>query len=266
MNDLRQAAGNIHMSDDADIGHGEKGGLHPLFRVLVTFVYILIVVSFPRYDVTGLAGMLLFLLVHMIWHEISARAVFRRIWPVLLMTGAAGIAALFFDRESYAVFGCVTVTYGMVAMITLMLKGIFCAAASYILAVTVGIGQICRTLRLIHIPEEIVTIIMLLYRYLMMLIKEVERMQQAYRLRAPKQRGLRFKTWGSFVGLLLLRSMDRAEEVYESMKLRGFQGKMQYTPSHGNPVAGILYLLLWGMFFLAARLVPIFQMVGNLLI
>ena len=263
MNKTRQAARDIHISDDADNSSIVKGAVHPLSRVLVTFLYILLVVSFPSYDLAGLAGMVLYLLVHIIWHEISVGIMFRRIWPIFLLTGAVGIANPVMDREICVVLGDAIVTYGMLSMLTLMVKGIFCVAASYILAVTTGIGQICYALRLLHIPEEIVTVIMLMHRYLMVLIKEVERMQQAYRLRAPNQKGLRFKAWGSFVGLLLLRSMDRAEEVYESMKLRGFQGKMQYSYRKSSRRKNIFYVLLWGMAFLALRMFPVFQIVGS---
>lgn len=263
MNKLRQASRDIHISDNADNSSIVKGAVHPLSRVLVTFIYILLVVSFPGYDLAGLAGMVLYLTVHIIWHEISVGTMLRRIWPIFLLTGAVGIANPLMDREVCVMLGDIAVTYGMLSMIALMVKGIFCVAASYILAVTTGIGQICYALRLLHIPEEIVTVIMLMHRYLMVLIKEVERMQQAYRLRAPNQKGLRFKVWGSFVGLLLLRSIDRSEEVYESMKLRGFQGRVRHSVGKSSKGKSILYVLMWGMVFLVLRIFPVFQIVGS---
>lgn len=263
MNKLRQAVRDIHVSDNADSSPAAGGGVHPLSHVLVTLFYILTVVSFSGYNLTGLAGMVLYLLVQMIWHEISLGTMCKRIWPVLLLTGAVGIANPVMDREVYVVAGGIAVTYGMISMLTLMVKGIFCVMASYILTVTIGMGQICHALRLLHIPEELVTVIMLMHRYLMVLMKEVERLQQAYRLRAPKQKGLHFKTWGSFVGLLLLRSMDRAEEVYESMKLRGFQGRMQASSLNSSKGKSVLYVLLWGMCFLVLRMFPVFQIAGD---
>lgn len=265
MNNTEQASKDIHRSDNADQSHGKRGGLHPVSRVIVTFLYILMVVSFPVYDLMGLASMVLYLLVHILWYEISVPAMLRRVWPVLLLTAAAGVAGPVMNREVCVTLGGITVTYGMLSMVTLMVKGMFCVMASYVLAVTVGIGQICHALRLLHVPEEIVTVVMLMHRYLMVLVKEVKRMQLAYRLRAPGQKGLRFRTWGSFVGLLLLRSMDRAEEVYESMKLRGFHGSIPVSSPGGNTGRSILYILLWGIFILLLRLFPVFQMVGSLL-
>lgn len=264
MNKTRQAAKDIHISDNADSGRLAKGGIHPLARLIVVFLYILLVVSFPRHNLAGLSGMVTYLLINGIWYGISASAVLKRIWPVFLLAVATGAAGLFMDRETYFTFGSITITYGMLSMVNLVLKGMFCVTASYILTVTAGTWQICHALRTIHIPEEIVMVILLMHRYLMVLTKEVERMQQAYRLRAPGQKGIKFKTWGSFAGLLLLRSMDRAEAVYESMKMRGFNGKIRYSSLKSNKGASILYVFLWGIFLFIFRMFPVFQVVGSL--
>lgn len=263
MNKLGQAVKDIHISDNVDNLHIQQGGVHPLAHVVVTFLYILVVVSFSDKELAGLAGMVLYLLIHMIWNEISVWTMLKRVWPVFLLTGVIGIAAPVVNRDVFAVLGDLEITYGMLSMIILMLKGMFCVIASYILTITVGIRQICYALRIMHVPEEIVTVIMLMHRYLMVIIKEVERMQQAYRLRAPFQRGLHVRAWGSFVGLLLLRSMDRAEAVYESMKLRGFCGRIQCSPIKSNKVTSILYVLMWGVFLFLLRIFPVFQIVGS---
>ena len=86
-----------------------------------------------------------------------------------------------------------------------MLKGILTVFASYILIATTSIGKICHALRLLHVPKILVTEILLIYRYITVLLDEVRKMTQAYELRAPGRRGIAFREWGSFAGLLLLR-------------------------------------------------------------
>ncbi|GAA6410214.1 ABC transporter ATP-binding protein [Blautia hominis] len=110
-------------------------------------------------------------------------------------------------------------------MITLMMKGVFTVLASYLLIATTSIEKLCYVFRLLHIPKILVTQILLTYRYITVLLGEVNRITQAYSLRAPKQKGVHFKVWGSLSGQLLLRSMDRATMVYESMTLRGYNGE-----------------------------------------
>ncbi|MCH5251947.1 MAG: cobalt ECF transporter T component CbiQ [Lachnospiraceae bacterium] len=255
MTKLEQAVNAIHVADNAGDRHTGASGIHPLSRLLVTIFYVFSVLSFPKYNMTGLAGMVLYILIQCIWYEISIRDMLKRIWPVLLLTGLIGITNPLFDR---------TVSDGMVSMATLILKGMFCVMASYILGIHTGVRQFCYALRLLHLPKEIVTVFLLMHRYLIVLLKELERMQQAYKLRAPGQRGLHFKTWGSFVGLLLLRSIDRAGEVYESMQLRGFNGAMGVQTGTDSRVLSIIYVVAWGTAILTIRLLPVFEMAGGI--
>ena len=269
MTKLQQAVKDIHITDHAG-EYVEKRGIHPLACLLVTFLYIFAVLSFDRFQVAALGGMVLYILVQCIWYEVSAGEMLRHIWPVFLLTGIIGIANPVLDRRIYVscdffFMGNMTITYGMLSMITLMLKGMFCAMASYLLVKRIGVRQICYAFHLLHLPEEIVMVLLLMHRYLIVLLKELERMQQAYKLRAPGQRGLHIRTWGSFAGLLLLRSIDRAGEVYESMQLRGFHGGMKYPPVKSNKGWSVFYVLIWGGVLIMLRIFPVFRMVGSLL-
>lgn len=258
---LEQAVKNIHVVDNAgnDMGNNR---IHPFSRLLVTLCYILVVVSFHKYDFIGLASMILYILVQCIWYEISICSMLRRIWPIVLLTGMVGIANPLFDRSPYFAVGNIAITGGMISMATLLLKGMLCVMSSYLMVIHTGIRQLCYSLRILHVPIEIITILLLLHRYLVVLLKETERMQQAYKLRAPGQRGLHFKVWGSFVGLLLIRSIDRAEEIYESMQLRGFHGMFYGPIQYSNRTASILYVMIWGIVFLLLRIIPVFPLVG----
>ena len=69
------------------------------------------------------------------------------------------------------------------------------------------------------------TVILLIDRYIYILGQEAERIMTAYKLRAPSQKGIHYKAWGPLVGQWLIRSMERAQIVYESMTLRGYQGE-----------------------------------------
>ena len=265
MEKLEQAVKDIHVTDSAGGGYGEDGKIHPLAHLLVTIFYIFAVLSFDKYNIIGLAGMVLYVIIQCIWHELSVMDMIKRIWPVFCLTALIGIANPLFDKAVYGTVGNFTVTYGMLSMVTLIIKGVLCVMASYILVIQTGIRQICYSLQLMHLPKEIVTVLLLMHRYLIVLLKELNRMQQAYKLRAPRQKGLHIRVWGSFVGLFLLRSIDRAGEVYESMKLRGFNGKIQYFSGNNSYILSVTYVFLWGIAIITFRILLVFQMVGNLL-
>lgn len=89
-------------------------------------------------------------------------------------------------------------------------------------------------------------------------------MTDAYHLRAPGQKGIHISAWGSFLGQLLLRSMDRADELYQSMQLRGFCGDFYYADSTPCTLGAAMYGVLWVGAFLLARCFDLPLLLGNL--
>lgn len=238
--------------------------VHPLSKVLVTIWYLVLTMSFGKYDISGLAGMSLYPIVLMILGDISFRQAFRRLRPVLLTVFLIGAANPLFDRAPYLMIGSFTVTAGMVSMVTLFLKAVFAVSASYVLIATTSMEQVCYALRKIHVPQILVTVLLLIYRYLVLMFKEAERITQAYGLRAPGERGIKKSAWGPLAGQMLLRCMDRAQAVYESMTLRGFHGEFFLQGSFVSGWQSFLYGLVWGTLLIVLRAFPVFRMAGNL--
>ena len=58
------------------------------------------------------------------------------------------------------------------------------------------------------------------YRDMGVLLEDAIAMITAYRLRSNGRKGPKLSEIGLFIGQLLLRSMDRAERVYNAMKCR----------------------------------------------
>ena len=129
-----------------------------------------------------------------------------------------------------------------------------CALPIYLLIAVTPVSDVCYALRRLHVPKIFVTVIMLIYRYVIVLLKEAERMTDAYMLRAPEQNGIEYRVWGTFAGQLLLRSMDRAQTVYDSMMLRGYDGEFYLREKRPAGCTDYLYLLLWSMVLAAIRI------------
>ena len=239
--------------------------IHPLVKFVFTVFYIAVVVSFSRYDVLGLFGMIIYPLAMFILADLSFKDSLKRLRVVLPLVCFVGILNPFFDKN-YIIVSGIRVSAGVLSMITLIIKGVFSVLASYLLIATTSVDKLCCALRMLHIPRAIVTQFMLMYRYISVLLEETERITQAYVLRAPHQKGIHFKAWGSLVGQLLLRSMDRANEVYDSMRLRGYQGDYGYLR---NSLifrwSDALYFLFWIGILVLFRLFPVILVIGNLI-
>ena len=101
-----------------------------------------------------------------------------------------------------------------------------------------------------------------IYRYIVLLLQEGIRIATAYALRAPGQNGIQFRAWGSLLGQLLLRSLDRVQLEYESMQLRGFAGAF---PPGQKKHGGWLFLAVTVFYCAVFRAVPVFELTGRLL-
>ena len=263
MSKIRNAIYEIHHMDALAERDQWVNMLHPLVKFVLTVSYISIVVSFNKYDIVGLAGMAVYPIALFILAELSFKDSLKRLRIVLPLVCFIGIFNPFFDKVPVEILG-IRMTAGVLSMLTLMMKGIFTVLASYLLIATTTIEKLCYAFRLIHIPKIMVTQVMLTYRYVTVLLEEVNRITQAYSLRAPKQKGVHYKVWGSLTGQLLLRSMDRAGIVYESMVLRGYNGTFDYV---GEKITwkwqDIFYLVFWLSLFILFRNVPVMIVVGN---
>lgn len=239
-------------------------GLNATVKLLVTLFYIAIVVSVGKYELSTLVVLGLYPVVMFQLSGTSLGLCLYKLRIVLPLVCAVGLLNPFFDKTPLLSLGGVTVTGGVVSMITLMLKGIFCVTASYVLVATTPFDRICAALRRLHVPSFIVTLLLLTYRYISVMMEEVSIMLDAYSLRAPQHKGVEFSAWGSFLGQLLLRSMDRAEELYSSMKLRGFSGDFIYAELGGCKGSDYVFMLASVASVLAMRFLNIADALGNM--
>ena len=241
----------IHNLEEAAQRKTMLTALHPLAKLLITMGYIICLISFGKYALLSLLLMAAYPLIGFQLGQLSWRQGLWRLRFILPVVACVGIANPFFDKQLIQL-GSFSVQGGYISFLALLLKGVLAVLASYLLIATTTIEQLCYALRLLQLPKLLVTQLLLTYRYLTLLLQQADTMVQAYALRAPKQKGIHFKVWGSLAGQLLLRSIDRANNLYASMLLRGYQGEYYYAGPVKPWSKGDSCFLLVGLAFLAA--------------
>ena len=259
MANAERASAELRQMDDLASSVSPIHSLHPLAKLIVTISYVLATVSFDRYELTALSGMILYPAALFALSGIPVRTCLHKLRFVLPLVLAVGLFNPLLDRTPLFRLGTVTVTGGVVSMLSLMCKGAFCLAASFLLAATTPIDALCAALRRVRVPSFLVTLLLLTYRY-------VSVMTTAYRLRAPGQKGIHVSAWGSFLGQLLLRSMDRAQSLYESMLLRGFAGEFRYAEGRRAGLRDWIFVLICLSAFALCRFVDLSALIGGLLV
>lgn len=263
MNQAEKACQELQAMDELAAQNSPVHRVGAGWKLLVTVLYIVTVVSFSKYDIFGLFFMVLYPVIGYQMAMIPIGTCFHKLRLVMPLVCAVGLLNPFFDRQILLTVGGIGISGGVISMLTLMMKGIFCLMASFLLIATTSIEAICGALRRLHCPKILTSLLLLTFRYVSVLLQEVAVLSEAYHLRAPGQRGIHISAWGSFLGQLLLRSMDRATALYESMELRGFHGEFYYAAGARPARYSWLYGLIWALVFAAGRLVNIPALLGS---
>jgi cobalt/nickel transport system permease protein len=239
---------------------------HPLSKLLITIIYIFAVVSVGSDDLTGIVPLVLYPILVFQLSGIPVKTCFYKLRVIIPIVCAVGIWNPILDRTPALQLGRFVITSGMLSFVTLMFKGIWALMASFLLIATTNIEKICYALSLLHVPDILVTQTLITYRYISLLLRQAGTMSDAYRLRAPGQKGIHISAWGSFLGQLLLRSMDRAQELYKSMELRGFHGSFYYANVQKADRTDYIYTAVCIGVILLLRFVNVSELLGSLII
>jgi cobalt/nickel transport system permease protein len=93
-------------------------------------------------------------------------------------------------------------------------------------------------------PNKIVHLFLFTYRYIHVIFQEYHRLTNAMRIRGfmPRTNIHTYKSYAYLVGMLLVRSYDRAERIHKAMLCRGFTGKYYTLSRFSVKIGDIFYL------------------------
>ncbi len=191
---------------------------------VVFSVFVGVVNGFPTLALALAAGVAAALLAGLSWGEL-----FRRLAPlnlfmlfliVLVPLTAGGLPLVEWGPLSYS-------RDGFLLAARVALKGNAIVAALAALLGTLDIITLGHALRHLRAPDKLTHLLLFTVRYIDVLRREHRRLVAAMRLRGFRPRMSRhtYRSYGYLVGMLLVRSHDRAERILAAMKCRGFRGR-----------------------------------------
>lgn len=120
-------------------------------------------------------------------------------------------------------------TKGWDVAATILLRGTVSFMGVLWLVNVTPFDRLLVALRKLGLPRTLAAILAFMYRYIFVVFDELSRMRDARRARSFTKRGT-LATWTSnaqLIGMLLIRSMNRAERVHGAMCARGFDGEIR---------------------------------------
>lgn len=177
-------------------------------------------------------GFFLVLLIYFGFVPISWTIFALNICVLLVLFAIAGIPATFIIKRTLVIMPFLVFIVVLIPLFqhqTIAVAAVtFARAISSVLALILFISttpfpRLLQEFRTIGVPDIIVQVLAFIYRYFFVLIDEVEHMQLAIKTRAPvRKRSLVMTALSHLLGMLIIRSYERSERIYQAMRLRGY--------------------------------------------
>ncbi|MBI0584644.1 MAG: cobalt ECF transporter T component CbiQ [Methanomassiliicoccus sp.] len=113
--------------------------------------------------------------------------------------------------------------------------------ALLLLVTTTPFFDVLRALRWFHVPYLFCSLLLFTYRYIFVILEELELMNMARRSRGFSLRGNLFskdifQTISFTAGMVLVRSYERSKRIYDGLLARGFRGEIHtLRPPRARP-------------------------------
>lgn len=234
-------------------------------KAVATLAFIGVVMSFPRYEISALTPFFLYPFALVSIGRIPARLILKKLLVAAPFALVIGIFNPLLDRQPLAAIGPLTVAGGWFSFASILLRFVLTVGAALALVACTGMYRLGAGLEGLGVPRVFVVQLLFLYRYLFVVGDEGIKMRRAVALRSAGPHSLRLRVYGSLIGHLLLRSMDRAERVYLAMTARGFDGEIRVLRRASLGWTDWAFLGGCLVFFAAARAWNLADGLGRLL-
>ncbi len=238
--------------------------IEPRVKIITTMLFLVTVVSMPSYQVSGLMPFFLYPVFILAIGNIPVRFLLKKL---LMVSPFVLMVALFnplFDKTPVFVLRGITITGGWLSFLSIIIKFLLTIGTAILLIATTSFNGICEGLSALGVPRVFVVQLMLLYRYIFVLTEEAMRMVRARDSRAPGKKGKDMRVFIHLIGVLLVRTIARAERVYAAMLSRGFSGEVPGTRVHRLRNSD-LWFFMWIAIFIIMRKYNLSIIIGRLL-
>ena len=208
--------------------------IDPRIKIVVFFIFVLSVVLTDPASVLPffLYGTLLFLFI--VLSRIPFWFIFKKSLTVIPFVILIAIFIPFIKRDN-----------GVILFQSIIIKSYLSIVSMIILSTSTRSTDLLKGMERLKVPGIFIMIASFMYRYLFLIVDEMQRMQRAKESRSfGKMERLRLiRTLSNIVGVLFVRSYERAERVYLAMCSRGFSGEIKTLSSFRLKISDIVFLI-----------------------
>ena len=158
--------------------------LDPRTKVIATIAFVVTVVSFPKYEITGLIPFFIFPALIFLWEiSLCGSSCGRFLLSRHSQFSSASSIPCLMTMLCIALYG-IHVSGGWISFLSILLKFLLTISAAFLLISTTSFPGICHALRKLRMPEMFISQLLFLYRYIFVLVEEALRMVRARDMRS----------------------------------------------------------------------------------
>lgn len=233
-------------------------------KAVVTLFFIVAVISFPKYEVFGLAPFFLYPVVLMALADVPFMFILKKVAFVSPFAVFVGIFNPILDRDTVFVLFGMPVSGGWLSFASILVKFALTVSAALVLIATTSFPAVCGALGRMGAPKLFVSQLLFLYRYLFVLMEEAMRMLRARDMRSFGRRGMGPSVAAGIMGALFIRTVERSERIYSAMLSKGFKGEMPVAKRTGITPDDLIFLVVSLTAVAVFRMFPVASWIGGL--
>ena len=239
MKDISKAIYDIRKIDELGDMNTKIHKIDSAIKIIVTIIYVIKILSIKQFTILNIICIVLYPLILFIIGKVQIKFILKKViyvFPIILGLSVINLIIDFSYSEIYF-------------SVLLLFKCTFALVGALLLIVTTGINNLAFGLKKLKIPNILIMQILMLHRYVILMMEECYKVKSAYELRTLGEKSMTMKDYVQIVGQMFLKTLDISENVYEAMKLRGFEGELYIN----NKVAGYVdyfYLIIWVVIFI----------------
>ncbi|EHP88590.1 cobalt ECF transporter T component CbiQ [Methanotorris formicicus] len=152
-------------------------------------------------------------------------------------------------HDIFAIFNNphISITYeGVIYATTFTLRVATCVSYAVLIPITTQWNKVTTAVGRLGIPDVIITITNLAYRYIFLLLNFVLDMIYSRKSRTIRKLGMveSWKEGGKAIGALFIKTYEMGEDTYYAMLSRGYTGEVKYIYKEKIKMKDIIFLIL----------------------
>ncbi|ADC69402.1 cobalt ABC transporter, inner membrane subunit CbiQ [Methanocaldococcus sp. FS406-22] len=140
----------------------------------------------------------------------------------------------------------ISITYeGILYAITFTLRVATCVSFAVLIPITTQWNKVTSAIHKLGVPEVVITITNLAYRYIFLLLNFVLDMMYSRKSRVINKLGMveSWKEAGKAIGALFIKTYEMGEDTYYAMLSRGYSGEIKHIYREEIKMKDIIFLL-----------------------